>query len=144
MVAVGEDVGASIVRDYRRQFSSLRPGKDPLVLALTLLRGRCQSRINQAWFELAVAARTNAQLRRALQPVLRRYYEAIEQLARELLPDLAETLGPSFPVLLDTVISVFDGEAIHRFVLERPEIEEPRLEMLAAVVGQMTPRARRR
>ena len=50
-----------------------------------------------------------------------RYFDDIRALARELLPELAAALGPRFDVLVDTIIAVFDGEVVHRFVLTKPE-----------------------
>lgn len=134
MVAVGEDVGHQLLVRYRAQFETAGKRADELAAAIKLVRDACRSRLNQAWYELAVAARTNENLRRGLQPVGRRYYEDIERLARELLPDLAELLGDRFGVLVDTILAIFDGEVVHRFVLEKPKIEEARLELLAGAV----------
>jgi AcrR family transcriptional regulator len=132
MVAVGEDVGDKLLARYRREFEPLRATEDPLVLAVRLVRDACRSRLNQAWYELSMAARTSPTLRKALRPTSARYHRDIERLARQLLPDLAARLGDRFPVLVDTVIAVFDGEAVHRFVLARPELEKARIELLVA------------
>ncbi len=86
--------------------------------------------MNQAWYELAIAARTNARLKKALAPTAARYYEDIRALARDLLPELAAALGARFDVLVDTIIAVFDGEVVHRFVLPKPKLEEDRIELL--------------
>ena len=131
MVAVGEDVGRRTLLRYRREFSSLLGQEDGAVQAARLLRDRCHSRINQAWYELTMAARTSPTLRKGLRPVAVAYYADIERLARELLPDLAERLGDRFSVLVDTAVAVFDGEMLHRFVLPQPAIERARLDMFA-------------
>jgi hypothetical protein len=55
----------------------------------------------------------------------------------QLLPDLASTLGDGFPVLVDTIIAVFDGESMHRFVLPRPSVDEARLEVLGMLVKRL-------
>jgi AcrR family transcriptional regulator len=140
MVAVGEDVGRSILVGYRSEFEKLGPREDALPLALRMVRERCHSRSNRAWFELAVAARTNPALREALRPVGERYHHDIEALGRELLPEIAETLGPRFRLLVDTAVSLFDGEVLHGFVIDRPELEAERLALLAAVVKALVPR----
>jgi len=142
MVAVGEHVGNKLLVHYQREFERLREREEPLLLALRLVRDHCRSRDNQAWYELAVAARTNATLRKSLRPISARYHENIERLARQLLPDLAAALGPSFPVLVDTIVSIFDGEVIHRFVLENPAVESARLELLSGLVRHLVPVAR--
>jgi AcrR family transcriptional regulator len=133
MVAVGEDVGRQLLVRYRRDFEALRDEREPLELALKLVRSSCRSRLNQAWYELAIAARTNPRLKKALAPTAARYYEDIAALARDLLPELAATLGASFDVFVDTIIAVFDGEVVHRFVLHKPKIEEERTALLLGV-----------
>jgi len=133
LVAVGEDVGRQQLARYRREFEALRGEGEALELALRLVRNSCRSRLNQAWYELAIAARTNARLKKALAPTAARYYEDIRALARDLLPELAAALGARFDVLVDTIIAVFDGEVLHRYVLPRPKLEEDRLALLLGV-----------
>jgi|SRR5579859_750339 len=144
LVAVGDDVGHQMLTRYKRDFEALRDEEEPLVLAIRLVRERCRSRLNQAWYELAVAARTSATLRKSLKPVAERYHEEICALAVELLPDLAAAMGDRFPALVSTIIAVFDGESVHRFVLSKPAIEDQRIELLAAMAGMIGARPRPR
>lgn len=139
MVAVGADVGAQLLEGYRTRFVALpaEARADALAAALALVRDTCRSRLNQAWYELATAARTNANLRRGLAPVARRYHDAIARLARELLPELAASLGDAFDVLVATIIAVFDGEVVHRFMLEQPRLEDARLALLGDAVKRL-------
>lgn len=138
MVAVAKDVGAKLLARYRREFEALRGEREPLELALRLVRSSCRSRLNQAWYELAMAARTNKRLHKALAPMAERYYADIAALARELLPSLADSLGDDFAVLVSTIVAVFDGEVVHRFVVKAPAIEEARLALLLGLVRQLT------
>ena len=138
MVAVGEDVARRTLLRYRREFESLRDREEPLLLAMRLVRDRCRSRLNQAWYELAMAARTSPTLRRGLRPMAARYYVDIARLGTELLPELSAALGERFGVLVDTIVSVFDGESVHRFVLPQPRVEEARLELLAGLARIVT------
>jgi AcrR family transcriptional regulator len=133
MVAVGKDVGTQILAKYTHAFESLHDTEDSLVLALRLLRDTCRSRINQVWLELVHACRTDAALRKALAPVGKTYAAQIEQLARVLLPDLAASLGDRFSLLVDTVVAVFDGEQLHRMLYSDREMENARIDALAAV-----------
>jgi AcrR family transcriptional regulator len=138
MVAVGEDVGAKLLDRYKKKFHALPKAANDVPAAMRLVRDACRSRLNQAWYELELAARTNENLRKALEPVARRYYADISSAARELLPELAEKLGDSFDVLVATVIAVFDGETMHRFVVKEPALEDARFDLLAGALYQLT------
>jgi len=138
MVAVGEDVGRRILEQYRGKFESRRKSARPVELALELVREATRSRLNQAWYELANAARTNPRLKKALAPVAMQYHADIEAAARLLLPELAAALGDRFSILVDTIVAVFDGESVHRFVIERPKLEARRLELLLAFLEALT------
>lgn len=155
MVTLCEDLGRRVLERYKKTFEAAGHGPsttggtaaDPLYRAMVQLRAQCRSTVNQAWYELAIAARTNRELQRALEPVAKRYYEDIEGLARELLPDLASALGERFSVLVDTVVCVFDGEAVQRFVVGKPDLDDRRIDALAgalhlvAASGSAEPRA---
>lgn len=144
MVAVADHVSAQLMSRYRREFLRLEASAgEPLLLALELMRKACRSRPNQAWYELLIAARTRPALRRALQPMLRRYHDDIESLARQLLPALAAQLGAQFRVLVDTMLCVFDGEAVHRFVTAAPATDAARLALLPALILGAAPHAGR-
>lgn len=143
MVAVADDVGHKLMARYRETFETLRDLEDPLELALRLVQNATRSRINQAWFELTTAARTNGRLRKALGPLAARYYEEITALGRDLLPELAAATGPTFDVLVDTIIALYDGDVLHRFVHKEPGRDEQRLALLLTLVGQLgVPRGR--
>ena len=138
MVGVGEDVGHQLLVRYRVEFEALGKEQEDLVAAMRLVRDTCRSRLNQAWYELRMAARTNDTLRHSLEPVCKRYYDDIERLARVLLPDLATALGDRFSVLVGTLLVMFDGEVMQRFVVKMPKVEEARLELLAGAVSLFT------
>lgn len=138
MVAVGEDVGARLLDRYKKKFMALPKGANDVPAAMRLVRDACRSRLNQALYELMLAARTNENLRKALEPMARRYYADITDAARELLPDLATKLGPSFDVLVGTVLAVFDGETMHRFVVKEPALEDARFDLLGGALYQLT------
>jgi AcrR family transcriptional regulator len=134
MVAVAEDVGHQLLVRYRAEFEALGDAREDIVVAMQLVRDACRSRLNQAWYELRMAARTNDTLRRALAPVSKRYLDDIERLARVLLPTLAASLGDRFSVLVGTLLAMFDGEVMQRYVVKAPRMEQARLELLAGAV----------
>lgn len=140
MVAVAEHVSRELLVGYRRQLArEARRGEVPLEAALALLRRACRHPLNHAWYELLMAARTDIALRAALAPMMSRYFDDIEALARQVVPTLAATVGPGFRVLLETLICVFDGESLHGFVRPAPALEEARLTLLPLLLAQLPP-----
>jgi AcrR family transcriptional regulator len=135
MVAVGEDLARKTLESYRRAFASLRGSEPTILLALRLVRMHTRSRLNQAWYELFVAARTREPLRAALEPTLRSYYASIVATARETLPEFAERLGSAFPLAVNSVIAMFDGENLQRFVVQDGELDEARLKTMGQLAA---------
>ena len=80
-----------------------------------------------------MAARTSPPLRKALAPLAATYHADIGALARELMPDLASLFGDGFNVFVDTIIAVFDGESVHRFVRKEAAVEDARLDLLLSL-----------
>lgn len=120
VVAAAEEVGRRHLEGFRA-LDHATIGEQ-----LEFARGRSRARINAVWFELLIAARTDEHLRTRLMPVATWLYDNIEELA------LASTLGsvvePEVARLAATsVVHMFDGEAVIRAVLPRPELEDARL-----------------
>jgi len=137
LIRVGDDVGEGLLQLYRRDFERLRKSTpDELVLALKLLRTNTQSRLHQAWFELQLAARTDRQLHEALLPIWKRRYEATQQLALALLPDAARDI-PDFMVIVDTMVTLFHGEAMDGFLREDAQAEKRRMDWLIRLMEQV-------
>jgi hypothetical protein len=60
-------------------------------------------------------------------------HASIHGAARELLPDVAAALGDTFEVFVSTIVAVFDGEQVRRFVVRDPRaLDEARIDLLAA------------
>jgi AcrR family transcriptional regulator len=130
LIRVADDVGDGLLELYRRDFERLRQSTpDELALALKLLRINTQSRLHQAWFELQLAARTDRQLHEALLPIWKRRYDATEQLALALLPEPARDI-PDFLVIVDTMVTLFHGEAMDGFLRKDPRSEAKRMDWL--------------
>lgn len=132
MVAVGEDVGAQLLVRYAKRFRAL--AKPDLPSALRLVRDACRSRLNQAWYELTMAARTSDTLRAGLAPVAARYHADIVATARTVLPEVAGALGPAFEVSVGLVIAMFDGEVLQRALVRDAAAEDARIELLARLL----------
>jgi AcrR family transcriptional regulator len=137
LVAVGADVGDRILDRYRSELVATARRAGDLTAVLRLVRDACRSRLNQAWYELELAARTSENLRLALEPVSRRYVADIAGLAREILPAVAAALGPRFDVVVTSTIMMFDGETTRRFLVRDPAAEEARLALLARGIAAL-------
>ena len=120
VVAAAQEVG----RQHLEGFRALEVAT--IAEQLTFARSRARADINAVWFELLIAARTDEHLREQLTPVAIWLYDNIEELA--LTSTLAETVDPELVrVAATAAVHMFDGEAVIRAVLPRPELEEARL-----------------
>ena len=130
LIAAAEAIDAGLRDLYRADFETLRPSHpDELVLAMSVLRANVASPLHQAWFELLMAARTDAALHAALLPLWQRRVALDQALAALLLPEAARTL-PDFPVIVDTMVTLFHGEGVDRFLRHDPEADARRMAWL--------------
>jgi AcrR family transcriptional regulator len=133
VLAAGEEVARRQINEFEARFARMAGAADPVALALALLRDTCRSKSNTVFYELLVAARTDRALRRALEPAMRRYYDAIRRTAFHL--PVMDNVPPDVrDVLLFTAIHVFDGESLARVVLPQPDLEERRIGLLLALM----------
>lgn len=121
VVAAAEEVG----RRHLDEFRSL--GAASIVEQLEFARSRSRARINAVWFELLIAARTDTALREKLTPVAIGLYDNIEDLAVNSGLGAALQDPEMARVAATAVVHMFDGEAVIRAVLPRPDLEEARL-----------------
>lgn len=122
-----------------RQFVDFRTGLESMTTfevaeVVRLLRRATRAPINAAWYELLVAARTDAQLRQRLEPLAQRYHEEIIELGRAL------PIADSIPAAeLDTIVlgivHMLDGEALTATVHPHPEQEDLRVEQLVRMLA---------
>jgi AcrR family transcriptional regulator len=100
---------------------------------LPFMRAQVRDPINAVWFELLVAARTDADLRERLHPVVDGLMTATDDLARPLADSLGLT-REQLHLVLTTLMHVFDGEAILHATYARPDLEQQRLDLLARLL----------
>ncbi|MGW4100511.1 TetR/AcrR family transcriptional regulator [Mycobacterium sp. NPDC004974] len=115
--------------------SEIAAEQPPLPAQLRILRDIAGSDTNTVWHELLMAARTDEKLRAALQTVLAEYIDSIYEIAKGA-PGMDQFPEDVFAVLLSIVINTFDGAAMVRRVLPMPELEDARIEMLAALLSR--------
>jgi AcrR family transcriptional regulator len=134
VLAAAEEVARRQIDEFQTRFEVVKDGPDPLGAALGLLRDACRSPINMVFYELLVAARTDGELRRGLEPGLRRYFDAIRECARRV-PGVDALPDQDLDALLFSAIHLFDGESLVRIVYPQPVAEERRLATLKALIG---------
>jgi len=130
MRAVANDIGDRLLARYIERFRALQGGADQdwLMLSLELLRDNCRSPLQQAWFELLIAARTDADLHQTLAPVWARNQRETIALAARLLPEAHAHLGQErFAEMVDAVVSLFHGEAVDQMVRSDADADRARL-----------------
>lgn len=148
MVAAAEAVSERQFVNFRAGLAVLgrleeRSGADTTVdvvrTCLLLLRRACRAPMNSAWYELLGAARTDPALRDHLSPMAARYHAQIADFGRSL--PVADRLPPAqFDLVLFSLVHMFDGEAVSSIVHPQPELEDPRIEMLARMLTGVTSR----
>jgi AcrR family transcriptional regulator len=130
---------AAADRVRARQFDGFRAGLAELqeldmAQVVRLLRRATRAPINAAWYELIVAARTDADLRDRLEPLAERYHREIVEIGRTL--PFAEHMSA---IELDTIVlgivHMLDGEALMATVHAHPEQEDARVEQLVRVLS---------
>lgn len=127
MVAAAAEVGRRHIVRVREQFAAL---EEPSVReAFQLMRARHRATENVVWFELMVAARTDADLRARLSETGRRFFADILQVAR-LVPGTEILSDGELEMLVNTVEHTFDGEAIRREIAPDPVLEDQRLDLI--------------
>ncbi|WP_051713424.1 TetR/AcrR family transcriptional regulator [Spirillospora albida] len=127
VIAAAEEVAARHLATARAWLGGHGGG---LREALPMMRERHRDEINIVWFELAVAARSDAGLRDRLAPVADRFYRAISDLGRHV-PELAALSDRDRHLLISTVRDLFDGETISRALVPEPGVEADRLTLIA-------------
>ncbi|WP_141578894.1 TetR/AcrR family transcriptional regulator [Actinomadura sp. WMMA1423] len=128
VVAAAERVAARHLEAAADHLAAAPPAD--LRAALALMRGRHRDRENVVWFELMVAARTDADLRARLAPVAERFFADITRLARRV-PALACFPDETLHLLVSSTRNLLDGETISRTLVPEPDVEEARLDFLA-------------
>ncbi|MES9536538.1 TetR family transcriptional regulator [Actinomadura sp. NPDC000600] len=128
VVAAAERVAAHHLEAAADHLAAAPPSD--LRAALEWMRGRHRDRENVVWFELMVAARTDAALRARLSPVAERFFADITRLARRV-PALAGFPDETLHLLVSSARNLLDGETISRTLVPEPAVEDARLDFLA-------------
>ncbi len=135
MIATAKDVSDSLIELYKEKFARLSESGDSFRLALLLLRDNCRARDNQAWFELIMAARSDADLRVAMVPIWQENRQQTLAFACAAFPELARD-RESFAAFVDCVVNQFHGEAVNAYVCSENDADRQRLDCMEGIVKE--------
>ncbi len=133
VAAATEQIGRGNVATIEQLRAEAHAGTVDAHTLLHLARTLARSEPHAAWHEVMVAARTDPDLRRAVNPALGRYEAALHALARTLLPD-AHPDPERGETLILSMLHMFDSEAVTRRVHSSPAIEDARLDWAIATL----------
>jgi AcrR family transcriptional regulator len=134
MAATAREVMRRQIDLFTKRVAEIRADQPAMEAALTVLRDVTANSTNTVMYELLIAARTDEKLRVTLQDVLTEYAANIHETARAL-PGADRFAEDTFTALVAIVTNTFDGAAIVRAVLPQPEIEDKRIQLLAALLN---------
>ena len=101
------------IEEFRAAFVRVPDGAHKAVAAIDLLWPMFDGHTFDAWLELAVAARTDPELRERLTAVTRRFTQSVGETFRELFPVPAAG-EPAHDVAPKFIFALLDGLALHR------------------------------
>ncbi|MGH0038419.1 MAG: TetR/AcrR family transcriptional regulator [Myxococcota bacterium] len=119
-----EHLFTGLIEDFRESFEAVR-GEQALADAIRILWEIFRDARLQGAFELYLAARTDADLRSALAPVLVRHRATLYAEAARLFPAAAD--DPDFASAVDVVLNALQGAALSAIALSDPEAERAQL-----------------
>jgi AcrR family transcriptional regulator len=130
VVAAAQEVSRRQLVAFKEQFTSLPLPDETLLSALRLLRDAVRTPTNMVWTELLVAARTDDELRARIEPVSRRYFTNILDLAMSL-PFAVDTPREIVDLGIRIAVHYLDGENLRANVVSEPDEEDLALVALA-------------
>jgi len=133
LAATSEHLFDTLSADYEQRFRRLPAANRTAPRAVQLLWDSMRDPRLAAAFELYTAARTDAELQAALEPVVRAHVTRLRRLARELLPGAAAQDGEAFDAFLDLAVLALQGLALEELALPDPAARRRVLAALGAL-----------
>jgi AcrR family transcriptional regulator len=124
--------------EFLRAFRERPAGQDPTEAAIDILWSMVSGPTFYVWLELAVAARTEAELREPVTALTERLTRIIEDTFFELFPAPA-TPNPFYAVAPRFAFSLLDGLALSRIHAVDPQAHEPVLQALKSLARLVMP-----
>lgn len=107
---------AKRTEEFREAFGRLPPEANKAAAAIDILWSMFNGPTFYAWLELMVAARTDAELRRAVSDIAQRFSDSVQRIFHELFGEVSEggLLADSAPTF---AFALLQGTALERIVL---------------------------
>ena len=137
LAAAAEHLFAALRSGYAERFEAAGAASDPIRKGVELLWNVFQDPRLHAAYDLYPAARTDAELRASLDPVVREHAESLHALARALFGDLADADAERLRDAVDLAILALQGLALNEMAHHEPTARERALRVLAAVAEQL-------
>lgn len=128
-----EHLFSSLIGDYRRAFDVIAGHEDRIHAAVGLLWELFLQPRLQAVFELYTAARTDEDLRAALDPVMDEHRSNLHREAGVLFPEALERIE-HFDAIVDVTVSALQGAALAHLAVPVPAIEARSLAYLEDLI----------
>lgn len=132
IMAAADEVAHRQIGAVQARLAQVQAADEPLVAALYALRQATREPINAVLYELVIAARTHPPLRSAMTQFYTRYATSIAAATAEVT--IVQSIPAELlPVLLSSLLHLFDGEALLHSVMPMPELEAQRMEVLVGL-----------
>ena len=136
IAAAADEVARRQEARYLELVAEAPPGAPPATTAVTILRNGTRHPLNAVWLELAVAARTTPELAARMGPAVDGAYTKTMAMA-SLVPGASRLDPLDLKTVVMSLIHLFNGEALSRAVVQMPEVEDRRLEVVSAALAQL-------
>jgi AcrR family transcriptional regulator len=121
LAATVEHVFTRLRRDYEEAFESLAPGDRTVENLVGMLWGVMSDPDLAAAFEVYTAARTDAWMQSAIEPVMAEHLERLHDLARELVAQVSSADDETVRRAVDLAILSMQGLALN--LMARPDVD---------------------
>ncbi|MGH3863895.1 TetR/AcrR family transcriptional regulator [Actinokineospora sp.] len=138
VLAAADEVARRHCESVRASFAEI--GTPSVEDAVRVMRERHRAQDNVVWFELMVAARTDAELRSRLSVIGKRFFAELLEIAR-MVAGTEVFSDAELELLVNTLEHTFDGETIRREIAPDPVIEEQRLDLMVEFAAFVAARA---
>jgi AcrR family transcriptional regulator len=125
--------------EFRAAFARVPAGADRYAAAIDILWSMVSGPTFHAWLELAVAARSDPELRLAVESLTRRLRTVVDETFRDLFPE-GNPDDPFFAIAPRFAFALLDGLALERIAgVDEPQVAQV-IDALKALAGLLMPR----